>query len=425
MATAALRAPRARTATHTAQVSVDIGLLGFGTIGSAVAELAARSPSASRLRVTAALVRDVARRRSPATVRLVTDPAALLDSPLDVLVEVLGGVEPARTLVTAALEQRIPVVTANKSLVAACGDDLLELAARRATPFLYEASVLAGVPCLGTFGRRPHAAAASQITGIVNGTSNYILGQMETTGADSEAALGNAQRLGLAEPDPRNDVLGIDAAEKLVILARHFRLGSFRLSDVETTPITVLQTSDFAAAAELGGVIKPVVHAAHEATGASAFSGPAFVPAQHTLARITGPDNAIVIRNACGDLVYAGPGAGPRPTAATILDDVEDAARGIGGDPFVKTPSVHVQATATPWLVRVSASSMPAGEALADLLASYGIWVRRTADLGRIDGQPARYLLTYRCTRERIDSALSAVRAACPAKAGAIRALEC
>src|SRR5688500_13629023 len=161
-----------------ASPAIEITLLGCGTVGSAVAALARQSrPQSLPIRITTALVRD-ARRHRPAldgeTLRT-NDIASVLTSPPDVVVEVLGGTEPARTIVLAALERGIPVVTANKSLLAAYGRQLREAAALTGTPLLYEAAVLAGVPFLGTFTRRPYASQLTSLVGIANGTSNYIL----------------------------------------------------------------------------------------------------------------------------------------------------------------------------------------------------------------------------------------------------------
>ena len=163
------------------QREVRVSLLGLGQVGSAIAEIAAQQTHGpQRFTISTALVRDIHRRRSIDTtgIPLTTDSAAALASNPDVLVEVLGGLEPARTIVLAALESGVPVVTANKSLLAAHGDELFEAASQAGVPLLYEASVLAGVPFLGTFRRRPLARDISGLRGIVNGTSNYILSRM-------------------------------------------------------------------------------------------------------------------------------------------------------------------------------------------------------------------------------------------------------
>src|SRR5262245_46738109 len=204
--------------------------------------------------VSAALVRTVARPRPAAAfVSTITDSHdAFFAEPIDIVVEALGGVEPAFTLVRRALDRGIPVVTANKSLMAAHGDELAQLARRRGTALRYEAACIAGVPFVGTFERRAVGARATGVTAILNGTSNYVLTTM-TRGGSFEAALASAQRLGYAEPDPTMDVSGADAAEKLAILVRLFgRL----LVDPKAIPLDGLDTieaEDIAAAHAFDG----------------------------------------------------------------------------------------------------------------------------------------------------------------------------
>jgi homoserine dehydrogenase len=406
---------------------IDMALLGCGSVGSAVAALSATA-AARPIRIVGALVRHPERPRpaaAPARLQFTRAAATLLDRRPDVVVEVLGSVEPARTIVRDALERGIPVVTANKSLLAACGDELAETAARTGVPLLYEASVLAGVPFLGALARRPHAAALSRLTGIVNGTSNFILSRMAADGEEADAALGEAQRRGLAEPDPRSDVDGIDAAEKLIVLLRHFAFGNASVRDLEITGIRRVQRLDFALAAELGGDIKPVISARRSDAGVDAFVGPALVPQAHPLARIAGVDNALQLRTAYGDLMYSGPGAGPVATATTILDDVVEAVSGtapanIGG---MRRGTVRIDAPATGWFVRLTASALPAGDEIADLLGAHGIWLRRTAERQGAD-RAAAGLLTHPCARERIERALAALDAAWRCEPFAIRALE-
>jgi homoserine dehydrogenase len=204
------------------QSSVRVALLGLGQVGSAVVRLAKNPPADFDVpvQIRGALVRRTQRAAAP-PVPVTTDPSCLFDPPPDVLIAVLGGVEPARPLVRDALRRGIPVVTANKSLLASHGDELLETSRRSGVPLHYEATVLAGVPFLGTFARRPYAAAVTRVLGIVNGTSNFVLSQV-ALGADLAGAISLAQSRGFTEPDPTKDLSGIDAVEKLTVLIRHF-----------------------------------------------------------------------------------------------------------------------------------------------------------------------------------------------------------
>lgn len=406
---------------------LDIALLGLGRIGSAVARRIASGAGHHRARIAAALVRDPARRREaplPDGATITNDPDALFARQPDVVVELLGGVEPAFTLVARALALGIPVVTANKSLLAARGRALESLAADRGVPLLYEASVLAGVPFLGALARRPHAASLSRIAGILNGTSNFVLGRMDS-GASFDGALADAQRLGLAEPQPDNDVQGLDAAEKLAILIRHFGWGHIAPGRIDTSGIDGLDPAVLAAARACGGIIKPVVLGERSGTRVTAFAGPAFLPGAHRLARVTGADNALVLSAPYGDLVYAGPGAGPDATAATVLDDVGEAVTGRNRPAHEEPrPLLDVGEPDTAWFVWLTADDgVPSGEEGAARLGAHGIWLRHTS-LGAGTGAGGCALLTCRVPKARLDAALAALRAATGCTSAALRVLE-
>ena len=202
---------------------IRIALLGVGQVGGALAGLLQEPALSRRFNLSSGLVRDLARPRPHATgVPLTATLSQALGENPDVVVEVLGGLEPARTLILQAIERRIPVVTANKSLLAAHGDELLDAASTGGVPLRYEAAVLAGVPFLGTFANRSLARDITGVCGIVNGTTNFILSEMFEHRTDFATALAEAKRRGYAEPNPANDVNGVDAVEKLCVLLRHF-----------------------------------------------------------------------------------------------------------------------------------------------------------------------------------------------------------
>lgn len=402
-----------------------IGLLGLGNVGSAFARLAHDASASLATRgfaplVSVALVRSLSRPRGrqPLPAYLTDDRNAFFSEPIDVIVEALGGVEPARSLVTEALERGIPVVTANKSLMAAHGESLLQLARRRATALRYEASCIAGVPFLGTFERRPLASRICTITAILNGTSNSILTAM-AAGMPFEAALADAQRLGLAEPDPSMDVSGADATEKLSILLRLFGRLNVAPALLPVEGITAVEPFDIAAAHAFEGTLRPVVHADWTGTAVRAFTGPAFLPGTHPLARVSGVTNGIVLGAGRSSQCYIGPGAGPDVTAATLLDDVAE----VASERRVCTPPPGVCATVssvtrpeTSWFVRVAGAARESD--VADLLASYGIWCRRLERRG-----DRTFALTCPAGGARIVSALQAVRGATRTHAAAFPAL--
>lgn len=401
-----------------------IGLLGFGNIGSAFARLsrdAAAQLSARGLApvIATALVRDTSRHRpdAPLAGRITDTPDRFFSEPVDVIVEALGGVEPAFTLVHRALDRGIPVVTANKSLVAAHGEDLARLARRRGTALRYEAACIAGVPFLGTFERRALVSRAAGVTAILNGTSNYILTTM-TRGGSFAAALADAQRLGYAEPDPTMDISGADAAEKLAILVRLFGRLLVAPSAIPLDGLGSIEADDIAAAAAFGGSIRPVARAAWHGTDIRAHVGPAFLGATHPLGRVSGVTNGVVIDADRGVQCYIGPGAGPEVTAATLLDDVSE----VVTERRVRTAAfdaiARASAVARPdgdWFIRFAGCARPTD--IADLLGSYGIWC------ARLERRADRvYALTCHASPGRLHAALDAVQAATGATTAAFPA---
>ena len=401
-----------------------VALLGCGTVGRAFATLSRTTPPATQpLRITAALVRDTTRERPTDLPPLTEDARLILQSEPDVLVELLGGTEPARTLVLEALHKRIPVVTANKTLLAHHGAELRDVAQRTGTPLLYEAAVIAGVPFLGTFGRRPRAASVTSLVGIVNGTSNFVLTRCDRDHVTIAEALADAQQRGYAEPDPRDDVQGIDARDKLAVLLQHFAHAAVPLDRIEVRGLDAISRAQASHARELGGTIKPLVSADWTSNAVDAFVGPAFVPRTHPLATVDGVENAIVLRSPGGRLIFQGPGAGPDVTAATVLDDVDEALSGSGGVPArVEAGSVTTPATA--WLVTLDAARLPGATDVADLLASHGLFASRTTATHSDGGREVRSLLLWPARRATVERALAALCGAAGCTTSLLRALE-
>ena len=323
-----------------------VGILGAGTVGSQVIRILESSSadfaqrSGAGLSIGAVLVRDPAAPRDveidPAL--LTTDPAVAIDG-MDLVVELIGGIEPARTLVLRALRQGTSVVTGNKALLAAHGPELYEAAAASGADLYYEAAVAGAVPVV--YGLRESLAGdrITKVMGIVNGTTNFILDAMDSQGLGYADALAEAQRLGYAEADPTADVEGLDAAAKCSILASlafHTRVG---IDDVEVEGITRVTSEDMAQARREGRVIK-LLAIAERRTGDDGREGlsmrvhPAQIPADHPLASVDGAFNAIVVEGeAAGRLMFYGQGAGGAPTASAVLSDVVAAAhhRAYGG----------------------------------------------------------------------------------------------
>ncbi len=394
--------------------AVRIGQLGLGNVGSALARLTYGSTNhlsqyGLAPETPVALVRSASRPRPAAewVGRITDDPDTFFAQPLDVVVEAIGGVEPANTLVRRALERGIPVVTANKTLVAAHGEALSDLARANGTAFRYEASCIAGVPFIGTFERRPCVSRIDGLTAILNGTSNAILTAI-ASGATFERALEDAQRRGLAEPDPSADVGGRDAAEKLTLLIRRFARLLVRPEQLQISGITALDPIDLRGATALGGTLKPIAHAAWDSGTLQAFVGPAFLADRHPLAGLSGATNGILLDALGGRQCYIGPGAGPDVTAVTLLDDVCEVAsegRVRTPPPIAASPAVPCWTAESAWFLRLSGRA-PAPEA-AELLGAFGLWC---AHIASIDDR--FYALTFPAAAGHAQAALDAVRAA-------------
>jgi homoserine dehydrogenase len=414
---------------------VRVGLLGFGHVGRAVARLAVAARETlqargCRVEVTHALVRDRSRRRAelPQPIALEDDVDRFFRHPADVLVEVLGGIEPARALVVRALEQGVAVVTANKSLVAAHGAALEALAARRGGAFRFEACALAGVPFIGTLGRRPLAASVTRLSAIVNGTSNFVLTAMARDRAPFAEALARAQALGLAEPDPTNDLAGVDAAEKLALLVGHLGARRVAVGAIERTALAAVDGVDLVQAEALGGAIKPVAFADFGSAAVAAFVGPAFVPRDHPLAAVAGRSNGIVLDGRYVEgLFFSGPGAGPEVTAATILDDVVEIVREAGARGAARARRrrpAPVVAPVTPWFVRLAwPRDAPGRRAAAARLVGDRVGIVRASGLVRGERDARCYVVTRACRREDLAAALAAVTGATGASGRGVRVL--
>jgi homoserine dehydrogenase len=376
------------------------------------------------VRITGALVRTARGRTGDAPHPFVEDPATLFEPAPDVVIELLGGLEPARTLVLDALDRGIPVVTANKRLVAAHGDELLRAAARSGASLRYEASVIAGVPFLGTFAARPLAASVDRLVAIVNGTSNYLLTRL-SEGLNFDAALAEAQRLGFAETDPSRDIEGSDAADKLAVLARTFWNWSVTAGDVSTAGVDQLSAIDLALARDLGGSIRPIALAERTTSAGSLFVGPAFVPISDPLARVDGVLNAIRLeREGELPLLFTGPGAGPAVTARTVVDDVFEI---LAGRVSVKQmacqrPPLRPIAP-TGWFISLSGALPPPTE-IADLFGSHGLWARRWTEARPSGAGDTFALLTHSCSSGAVDAAISRLTSVAAIDATVLPTLE-
>ncbi len=315
-----------------------VGVLGCGNVGAALVELIGRRAQAIearagiRLEVASVAVRNLSRPRDVelAPGVLTRDAAAVVDDPtIDVVVEVIGGIEPARELVVAALKQGKPVVTANKELLANFGTELFAAADSAGRDLLFEASVAGGIPLVRALRESLAGEPITRVLGIVNGTTNYILTKMSEDGAEYADALADAQRLGYAERDPSADVEGFDAAAKAAIIATIAFGAKVVAGDVYHEGISAITPGDIAVAHRLGYVVKLLAIAERDRDNGdiAVRVHPAMVPNQHPLASVRDSYNAVFIEGeAVGALMLYGRGAGGGPTASAVLGDLIDAA---------------------------------------------------------------------------------------------------
>ena len=327
----------ARSAPHS---SIGIGLLGMGVVGGGVAQIIASKQSHLQdmvgcpVELRGVLVRDPSRPRAidlPDGL-ITTDPTDVLDNPeVDILVELIGGEEPAREYIFNAMSSRKHIVTANKEVMARHGFDIQKYARRQGVRVLFEAAVAGGTPIIAPLVRDLVANDVVTIHGIINGTTNYILTRMEQDGADFGDALTEAQRLGYAEADPTNDIEGIDAAYKLAILATLGFRERVTDDDVFHEGITRLTSRDFQYARELGYAIKLLGIASVDKGSLQVRVHPAFVREDAMIAKVNGVLNAVEIQtDLAGKLLFHGAGAGAMPTTSAVIADIVDIARHIG-----------------------------------------------------------------------------------------------
>jgi homoserine dehydrogenase len=393
--------------------TIRVGLLGLGRVGQAVARLAAdRGATAHagiRFHVEQALVRDLEKaRHCPRPGRVTASTAAFLRGHHDVVVDAFVGVEPARTLAARLLGQGTSVVTCNKALVAEHGVHLDAIASAHGAAFRFEATALSAVPFLGTLAARPLVASVDRLIAVVNGTSNDVVSALGD-GVPFGTALARAREAGFAEPDASRDIDGLDAADTLLLLTSLFGWGRLTRESLDVRGIRDLGPDDLAAARSLGGTIKPIVFAQRDSAGVRAFVGPAFIPATDPLASLRGPLTGIRLDGRhVSNLFFSGPGAGPDVIAATLLDDVAQAAsadRRRSDKPARILPPVCAASPATSWFVRVTFPGIvPAPVALVPLVGSAGLHVDGVCHHA---GEHSRWLIVGPHSRRDLDAALA------------------
>ena len=339
--------------------TLKVALLGCGNVGAQVARIlmddadTLASRTGAHLQLAGIAVRNIDAEREVDLPRdLFTTDAETLVKDADLVIELMGGLEPARSLILSAIQNGASVVTGNKALLAADGPALYEEADKAGVELSYEAAVAGAIPILRPIRDSLSGDRITRVLGIVNGTTNFILDQMDSTGAQFADALAEAQRLGYAEADPTADVEGLDAAAKAAILASLSFHTRFDLANVHCEGITGVSAADIAAAKEAGFVIK-LLAIAEKLTDADGDDGvsvrvhPTLLPREHPLAAVRGAFNAVFIEaENAGELMFYGQGAGGTPTASAVLGDLVSAARRIvlGGPGRIESTTGHVPA---------------------------------------------------------------------------------
>ncbi|MEH1913363.1 homoserine dehydrogenase [Nostoc sp.] len=313
-------------------MGVKLGILGLGTVGTGTVQLlqdsAGRHPLLQEIEIYRVGVRSLDKPRAVelSTEVLTTDLESIVNDPaVDIVVEVMGGLEPARSLILKALSNGKHVVTANKAAIARFGAEIFTTANQAGVYVMLEAAVGGGIPVIQPLKQSLSVNRIHTVTGIVNGTTNYILTRMQTEGSNFNDVLADAQRLGYAEADPTADVDGLDAADKIAILASLGFGGRINLQDVYTEGIRQVSKTDIAYAEKLGFVIKLLAIAKRD-TPSSPLSvrvHPTLVPQTHPLASINGVYNAILVEGEpIGQVMFFGPGAGAGATASAVTSDI-------------------------------------------------------------------------------------------------------
>ena len=380
-----------------------VALLGGGTVGSQVArllhesadDLAARA--GAPLRVVGVGVRDATREREGIPAGLLTDDLdALAASGADIVVEVMGGIEPARSLILAAMAAGSSVVTANKALLAEDGATLHAAAEQHGVDLYYEASVAGAIPLLRPLRESLAGDKVRRVLGIVNGTTNFILTKMDEQGADYAEVLAEAQALGYAEADPTADVEGYDAAAKAAILAGLAFHTRVRLDDVHREGITNVSADDVAAAREMGFVIKllAVAELSDDEKGLVVRVHPTMVPRTHPLAGVRGAFNAVFVEaESAGQVMFYGRGAGGAPTASAVLGDIVAVARhrisgsrGPGESTYAHLEVRPVGEAVTRYYVNLEVADRPGVlAAVAQAFADHGVSIQNVRQDGAGD----------------------------------------
>ena len=398
--------------------SYNVAVLGSGNIGSAViSRLLHLDKELLDINLSKVLVKDATKERDFDKNLLTEDFNEIAnDENIDLVIEVLGGVEPGKGYINTLLQKGKSVITANKDIVADCGEELIKAAQENNSSLYFEAAVAAGIPVLKPLIESLRGEELTRVAGIINGTSNYILTAMEE-GSTYEDALQNAQDLGYAEPDPTNDVEGIDAKYKAMILSLLCFGVSPSTDGVYTEGISQITKDDFDWAKRLNKTIKLVAQIDNSEDGFNARVYPVLVDNKHPLAAIRGALNAVLVEGEnINQLVFSGPGAGAAPTASAIIGDVLSACHQMASNQTnwypLRTPKTGDKAIKdvnSSWFIRLSVKDEPGVlAAIASLFGENNVSIESVIQEGRGDNAEL-VLVTHEAAEDNLTSSIDSI----------------
>ena len=398
--------------------SYNVAVLGAGNIGSAViSRLLHLDKELLDINLSKVLVKDATKERDFDKNLLTEDFNEIAnDENIDLIIEVLGGVEPGKGYINTLLQKGKSVITANKDIVADCGEELIKVAQENNSSLYFEAAVAAGIPVLKPLIESLRGEELTRVAGIINGTSNYILTAMEE-GSTYEDALQNAQDLGYAEPDPTNDVEGIDAKYKAMILSLLCFGVSPSTDGVYTEGISQITKDDFDWAKRLNKTIKLVAQIDNSEDGFNARVYPVLVDNKHPLAAIRGALNAVLVEGEnINQLVFSGPGAGAAPTASAIIGDVLSACHQMASNQTnwyplrsPKTGDKAMKDVYSSWFIRLSVKDEPGVLAtIASLFGDNNVSIESVIQEGRGDNAEL-VLVTHEAAEEDLTSSIDSI----------------
>ncbi|MDY2726120.1 MULTISPECIES: homoserine dehydrogenase [Anaerostipes] len=407
---------------------VKVALLGSGTVGTGVYKLIQRQKEempykiGANLSVAKVLVRDKSKKRDGIDSALLTDQweDILLDDEIQIVVEVMGGIEPARTYIMDALKAGKHVVTANKDLIAAYGKELLDQAEENGCDLLFEASVAGGIPILRPLKQCLAGNYLTEVMGIVNGTTNFILTKMSQEGMEFDEALALATELGYAEADPTADIEGYDAGRKVAIMASIAFNSRVTFEDVHTEGITNITAKDIQYAKEMGCDIKLLGVAKNTETGIEVRVHPMLIPSSHPLATVNDAFNAVFVHgDAVDDAMFYGRGAGELPTASAVMGDIIDVARNIQFHCngrihctcYKNIPIKKITEIESKYFMRMLVEDKPGVLAkIADTLGKSNVSIAQVVQKNKIGGYAELVVITHLVLEQNFADALVNIR---------------